>query len=126
MTEPQPRVRLPETVTRGEPFVGRALLSHRMETGLRHDERGNIVPRKIINRFVCRYNGVEVFAVDLFEAVSANPYYPHELAPIVKQRAERYYNVTRFTKFEQGGHFAVHERAEEMAGELREFFRTVR
>ena len=35
-------------------------------------------------------------------------------------------HVTRFTKFEKGGHFAVHERAEEMAKDLREFFRPLR
>ena len=33
-----------------------------------------VIPRKIINRFACRYGGVEVFSVDLHEAVSANPY----------------------------------------------------
>ena len=51
---------------------------------------------------------------------------PHELAPIVRQRAERYYNVVQFSKFPEGGHFAIHERAEEMAADLRRFFRPLR
>jgi sulfur-oxidizing protein SoxZ len=45
-----------------------------METGLRHDAQGREIPRKILNRFVCRYGGVAVFSVDLHEAVSANPF----------------------------------------------------
>jgi hypothetical protein len=45
-----------------------------METGVRHDDRGNVIPRKIINKFSCRYNDAVVFSVDLHEAVAANPY----------------------------------------------------
>lgn len=52
--------------------------------------------------------------------------YPHELIPIARKRAERYYNVVRFTEFPEGGHFAIYERAEEMADDLREFFRPLR
>ena len=52
--------------------------------------------------------------------------YPHELAPIVRKRAERYYNVVHYNDYESGGHFAIHERAEEMADDLRTFFRPLR
>ena len=52
--------------------------------------------------------------------------YPHELAPIVRKRAERYYNVVHYNDYPEGGHFAIHERAEEMAADLREFFRPLR
>ena len=45
-----------------------------METGLRRDPQGEVIPRKIINRFSCRYNDVVVFDVDLHEAMAANPY----------------------------------------------------
>jgi sulfur-oxidizing protein SoxZ len=45
-----------------------------METGLRHNSQGQVIPRKIINRFVCRYGGEVVFSVDLHEAISANPF----------------------------------------------------
>ena len=72
------------------------------------------------------YNPWEMEPGRRIEVPTAVAAYPHELAPIVRQRAERYYNVTRFTKFEKGGHFAVHERAEEMAHDLREFFRPLR
>jgi sulfur-oxidizing protein SoxZ len=74
MDTPIPRVQVPSSVTRGEVFQVKTIISHQMETGLRHDSEGNVIPRKIINKFVCRYNGVEVFVVDLHEAVAANPY----------------------------------------------------
>ena len=52
----------------------RALVQHIMETGQRRDANGNIVPRKILNKFVCTVNGKQVFAADFEPAVSANPY----------------------------------------------------
>jgi sulfur-oxidizing protein SoxZ len=74
VTTPTPRVLIPNDATKGEVFQVRTIISHQMETGLRHDAQGREIPRKIINRFVCRYGGVEVFRVDLHEAVSANPF----------------------------------------------------
>src|ERR1700691_831212 len=70
-----PRVQVPSSVAKGEVFQIKALIGHRMETGLRRDYEGNVIPRGIINKFVCRHNGVDVFTADLHEAVSANPYF---------------------------------------------------
>jgi sulfur-oxidizing protein SoxZ len=69
-----PRVQVPATVAKGETFQVKALIPHAMETGLRYDNQGSIIPRKIINRFTCRYDDVVVFAADFHEAVAANPY----------------------------------------------------
>jgi sulfur-oxidizing protein SoxZ len=74
MFTPAPRVQVPSTAQKGEVFQVKTLMSHQMETGLRRDGQGNVIPRKIINTFVCRYNDVVVFSVDLHEAVAANPY----------------------------------------------------
>jgi sulfur-oxidizing protein SoxZ len=74
MFTPTARVQVPEVAAKGEIFLINTLINHQMETGLRHDDQGNVIPRKIINRFVCRYNDVVVFDVDLHEAVAANPY----------------------------------------------------
>jgi sulfur-oxidizing protein SoxZ len=74
MFTPAPRVQVPSAAAKGEVFLVRTLISHQMETGLRHDDRGNVIPRKIINKFVCRYNDTVVISVDLHEAVAANPY----------------------------------------------------
>jgi len=74
MTASLPRVNVPTSATRGEIFVVRSLITHPMETGLRRDEQGEFIPRKIINSFTCRYNGEIVFKTELHEAVAANPY----------------------------------------------------
>ncbi len=74
MFTPVPRVQVRSTAAKGEIFQVKALISHQMETGLRHDDQGNVIPRKIINKFTCRYNDVVVFSVDLHEAVAANPF----------------------------------------------------
>jgi len=35
---------------------------------------GQPIPRHIVNRFVCRYNGEVVFQAELFPAIAANPF----------------------------------------------------
>ena len=70
----QPRVQAPRVAKRDEVFQVRSLISHPMETGLRHDDSGQLIPRRLINKFSCRYNDVVVFSADLHEGVSANPY----------------------------------------------------
>jgi sulfur-oxidizing protein SoxZ len=74
MFTPVPRVQAPSVAAKGEIFQVKTLITHQMETGLRHDDQGKVIPRKIIHKFTCRYNGAEVFGVDLHEAVAANPY----------------------------------------------------
>jgi sulfur-oxidizing protein SoxZ len=59
---------------KGELVEVKALVSHVMETGQRRDSAGKIVPRKILNKFVCTVNGKEVFSADYEPAISANPY----------------------------------------------------
>ncbi len=58
---------------RGEVIAIRTLIGHPMETGYRVDSQGRVVPRDIIRRFTCRYNGEPIFSADLFAAVAANP-----------------------------------------------------
>jgi sulfur-oxidizing protein SoxZ len=74
MNTPLPRINVPSTAARDEIFQVRSLITHPMNTGLRKDEQGKIIPRKIINSFTCRYNGEIVFKTELHEAVAANPY----------------------------------------------------
>jgi len=88
MVAPMPRVQVPSAATIGEIFQVKALISHQVETGLRHDSEGNVIPRRIITKFVCRYNDVAVFAVDLHEAIAANPYFEFYLRAIESGRLE--------------------------------------
>jgi sulfur-oxidizing protein SoxZ len=66
-------VNVPAQAKRGEVIEIKTLAGHVMETGFRRTELGELIPRNIITRFVCTYNGVEVFRAELHPAVAANP-----------------------------------------------------
>lgn len=67
-------INVPASAKRGDIIEIKTLMSHIMETGFRHTETGDAIPRNIITNFSCRYNGVEVFRAELFPAFSANPF----------------------------------------------------
>ncbi|AZO68380.1 MULTISPECIES: thiosulfate oxidation carrier complex protein SoxZ [unclassified Mesorhizobium] len=67
-------VNVPKAARQGEVVEIRAMIAHPMETGYRVGPNGINIPRDIIRRFACTYNGEEVFSADLFPAVSANPF----------------------------------------------------
>ena len=67
-------INVPRKARRGEIVEIKTLFSHPMETGYRRDNVGNPIPRDIISRFTCMYNGTEVFRADLFPAIAANPF----------------------------------------------------
>lgn len=67
-------INAPATAKRGEVIEIRATIGHPMETGFRPGDDGKILPRNLIKRFNCRYNGELVFSAELFSAVAANPY----------------------------------------------------
>lgn len=68
------RIGVPRRAKRGEIIEIRTLVSHPMESGYRRHDRGERVPRHIIERFVCTYNGEVVFSADLHAPIAANPY----------------------------------------------------
>jgi len=67
-------IHLPSRAKRGEIIEIKTLIAHPMETGYRLGPTGASIPRDIINRFVCTYNGEEVFRAELFPAIAANPF----------------------------------------------------
>jgi sulfur-oxidizing protein SoxZ len=67
-------INVPARAKRGEIIEIKTLISHAMETGFRRTQVGAVIPRNIIRRFVCSYNGTEVFSADLHPAISANPF----------------------------------------------------
>lgn len=79
MSNPTPRVRVPKSARRGERITIKTLVPHEMESGHRRNASGALVPRRIINRFVCRYNGKTVFDGSLEPAIAANPFIEFEL-----------------------------------------------
>jgi sulfur-oxidizing protein SoxZ len=70
----KPRIKLPKESRKGDVIQIKTLIAHAMENGKRRDQAGQLIPRKIINRFSCTFNGKPVFACDLERAVASNPF----------------------------------------------------
>lgn len=73
--QPKPRIKVPKEAKAGEVVPIKTLISHEMESGQRKDKDGKVIPRKIINKFACEFNGAPVFSCDIDPAISANPYF---------------------------------------------------
>lgn len=71
----KPRVKVPASAAAGEVITIKTLISHQMESGQRKDADGNVIPRSIINRFTCEFNGESVIDVTMQPAISTNPYF---------------------------------------------------
>ncbi len=67
-------INAPKTATRGQVIEIRVTIGHPMETGYRNGADGQRLPRNVITRFSCRYDGETVFSADLYPAISSNPY----------------------------------------------------
>ena len=66
-------ISVPARAKRGEVIEVKTLVRHAMETGFRRTQLGERIPRDIITRFVCTYNGVEILRAELRPAIAANP-----------------------------------------------------
>jgi len=51
----------------------RVLMAHPMETGLRKDSAGKLVPLHFIQTITAQLNGRTVFSADISQAISRNP-----------------------------------------------------
>ncbi len=71
----KPRVKVPKTAKAGEVITIKTLIDHKMETGQRKDKEGKVIPRQIINKFTCEFEGQTIFSSDMLPAISANPYF---------------------------------------------------
>ncbi|SFF63892.1 sulfur compound chelating protein SoxZ [Duganella sp. CF458] len=67
-------IHMPASAKPGEVIEVRALIAHTMETGFRPGPDGKPLPRDILRKFECRYNGKVVISAELHPAMSANPY----------------------------------------------------
>lgn len=79
MAKIKPRVKVPRKAAVGDVITIKTLISHPMETGLRKDKQGELIPRKIINKFVATFEGEEIITIDIDPAVSANPYFQFDM-----------------------------------------------
>ncbi len=70
----KPRIKVPKKASAGDIISIKTLVSHTMESGQRKNADGETIPRKIINKFACEFNGQPVFSADIDPAISANPF----------------------------------------------------
>ena len=78
MKNVKPRVKVPKSASAGEVITIKTLISHPMESGQRKNKDGSVIPRSIINRFTCEFNGKSVIDVTMEPAISTNPYFEFE------------------------------------------------
>lgn len=74
MAAGKPRIKVPSSAQKGQIITIKTTISHPMHSGLTKDKKGNPIPRQIINKFVCKFNGKDVFVADLEPSIAANPY----------------------------------------------------
>lgn len=82
----KPRVKVPKKAQAGATITIKTLISHKMESGQRKDSDGNVIPRSIINRFTCDFNGENVLDVAMEPAISTNPFF--EFDAVVPEAGE--------------------------------------
>jgi len=68
------RVKLPQTASKGQVIKIKTIASHPMESGFRKGKDGKLIPRNIINKFICRFDGRDITVIDLHPSVSSNPF----------------------------------------------------
>jgi sulfur-oxidizing protein SoxZ len=66
-------IQAPGSGERGDSFSLRMLLQHPMASGFRVGADGWVLPRDIVRRVACSYNGEQVLEIELFPAVAAGP-----------------------------------------------------
>ena len=74
MSSIKPRVKVPKEVSIDEIVEIKTLIRHPMHSGRMKDVDGQIIPRQIINSFSAKFNGKEIFQMDLEPSISTNPY----------------------------------------------------
>ena len=102
----KPRVKVPKSASAGETITIKTLISHKMESGRRKDKEGNVIPRSIINRFTCDFDGQSVIDVTMEPAISTNPYFQFEA--VVPSAGE-----FKFTWYDDDG--SVYEKSKKIA-----------
>jgi len=75
-----PRIRVPGSAAAGEAFTIKTKIKHAMETGRRKNNEGETVPRHVIERFTCEFNGETVVDLVVDGGVSSDPFFEFDAA----------------------------------------------
>lgn len=69
------RIKLPASAARGAVVTIKTQITHIMENGHRRDGIGNLIPRAIIHRFTCDFDGENIVDLKMGPSISTNPYF---------------------------------------------------
>ena len=69
-----PRIALPRRMSAGQVAEIRTLINHPMETGLREDEQGHLLPQKLVESLTLQLDDEQAFQATFHTGTSANPY----------------------------------------------------
>lgn len=75
------RVRAAERFAPGSPGEITTMINHPMETGLRTNAAGELLPQNIVTRFLAAFERATVFEARFHRSVAANPYLRFFVAP---------------------------------------------
>ncbi len=67
-------VKVPSQAKKGEIIRVMTKLNHPMESGWRHRQNGELVPKDLISDFICLLDGTEVFKAEFDSGTAGNPY----------------------------------------------------
>ena len=74
MSSIKPRGKVPKKASIDEIIEIKTLIRHPMHSGRMKDKDGKIIPKRIINKFIVKFNDKEIFNMDLEPSISTNPY----------------------------------------------------
>ena len=74
MSKIKPRGKVPKKASLDEIVEIKTLIRHPMHSGRMKDKDGKKIPKRIINKFLVKFNGKKVFGMDLEPSISTNPY----------------------------------------------------
>ena len=74
MSKIKPRGKVPKKASVDEIIEIKTLIRHPMHSGRMKDADGQTIPRHIINSFSAKFNGKEIFQMNLEPSISTNPY----------------------------------------------------
>jgi len=74
MSSIKPRGKVPKKASIDEIIEIKTLIRHPMHSGRMKGKDGKIIPKRIINKFIVKFNDKEIFNMDLEPSISTNPY----------------------------------------------------
>ena len=74
MSTINPRAKVPKKASVDALIEIKTLIRHPMHSGRMKDKDGKKIPKRIINKFLVKFNDKQVFAMDLEPSISTNPY----------------------------------------------------